>query len=96
LLIKVKIQYDLLLAVVIFYFLGWSNFLGASDTERAETIGYYTAGCIKNSALLPRDGIGYQVIRLSRDRFYGHPELINYITSLSELVANLYGGALLI
>ena len=70
--------------------------LKADDLEDAQPIGFYTAGCIKNAASLPRDGIGYQVIRLSRDRFYGHPELVDYIKSLGESVANLYGGTLLI
>jgi len=73
-----------------------SDQLKGSESENSEAIGYYTSGCIKNPAVLPRDAIGYQVIRLSRDRFYGHPELVDYIKSLGESVANLYGGTLLI
>lgn len=64
--------------------------------EPAESIGFYTAGCIKNSIPLPENGTGYQVIRLSRQRFYGHPDLIEYIRSLAEEVMGRLGGELLI
>jgi penicillin-insensitive murein DD-endopeptidase len=70
--------------------------LRASDSSEAQTIGFYTAGCIKRSSPLPRDGVGYQVIRLSRDRLYGHPELINFVQSLSKEAYGLYGATLLI
>ena len=68
----------------------------ASGLAKAQTIGFYTAGCIKHSSALPRDGVGYQVIRLSRDRFYGHPELIEFIQSLAKEAYGLYGASLLI
>jgi penicillin-insensitive murein DD-endopeptidase len=84
------------LVLVALIFLSMWKQSHASDYNRPEIIGYYTAGCIKNSLALPRDGIGYQVIRLSRDRFYGHPELIKLVQSLGEAVANLHGGTLLI
>jgi penicillin-insensitive murein endopeptidase len=70
--------------------------LRASELAKAQTIGFYTAGCIKHSSALPRDGLGYQVIRLSRDRFYGHPELIKFIQSLAKEAHDLYGATLLI
>ena len=69
--------------------------LSATDLAKAQTIGFYTAGCIKHSSALPRDGVGYQVIRLSRDRFYGHPELIKFIQSLAREAYGLYGATLL-
>lgn len=68
----------------------------AAEPEKAEAIGYYTAGCIKDAAALPVDGKGYQVIRLSRKRFYGHPELIEYIQSLGQMIASHLEGTLLI
>jgi len=68
----------------------------AIEPEETQSIGYYTAGCIKNSAALPVDGTGYQVIRLSRQRFYGHPDLIEYIQSLAEEVTSRLRGELLI
>jgi penicillin-insensitive murein endopeptidase len=45
----------------------------------ARAIGTYTNGCVAGSAALPADGAGYQVIRLSRRRYYGHPHLVDFI-----------------
>ena len=56
----------------------------ASELSISESIGAYTAGCIRNSAALSIDGEGYQVIRPSRGRYYGNPETIEYIESLSK------------
>ena len=61
-----------------------------------QSIGAYTAGCIRNAAALPKDGKGYQVIRLGRGRYFAHPETIDYIRTLSEKVNEQLGGLLLI
>ncbi len=45
--------------------------------------GQYTAGCIPNAPALAKDGQAYHVIRLHRDRYYGHPELIQSLEALS-------------
>ena len=45
---------------------------------------------------LPADGKGYQLMRLSRRRFFGHPALIQFIKSLSKQVATQKLGVLLI
>ncbi|MDD1606683.1 MAG: penicillin-insensitive murein endopeptidase, partial [Methylococcaceae bacterium] len=34
----------------------------------AQSIGTYNAGCLNGAAILPTDGTGYQVMRLSRKR----------------------------
>lgn len=68
----------------------------ASEFSISESIGSYTAGCIRNSAVLSIDGDGYQVIRLSRGRYYGNPETIGYIESLSKKVKQELKGTLLI
>jgi penicillin-insensitive murein endopeptidase len=70
--------------------------LKADDSQKTEVIGFYTAGCIENSVELPSEGTGYQVIRLSRKRYYGHPDLIQYLQSLAEDIASRLKGALLI
>ena len=49
---------------------------------QAEPIGSYSAGCLAGAAELPQDGPGYSVMRLSRKRYFGHPELITYIQDL--------------
>ena len=46
------------------------------------SIGRYDAGCIAGAQSLPLDGNGYVVMRPSRNRFYGHPELIEMISTL--------------
>lgn len=62
----------------------------------SESIGSYTAGCVRNSAELKEIGQGYQVIRPSRGRYYGNPETISYIESLSRQVNTNLHGTLLI
>jgi penicillin-insensitive murein endopeptidase len=50
----------------------------------AVAIGGYARGCLGGGVMLPADGPGWQVMRPSRNRAYGHPELIAYLRSLSE------------
>lgn len=45
-------------------------------------IGQHAAGCIAGAAALPSEGPGFQTIRLSRSRFWGHPDLITAIHTL--------------
>ncbi|HEX6843316.1 MAG TPA: penicillin-insensitive murein endopeptidase [Stellaceae bacterium] len=47
-------------------------------------IGGVAHGCIAGAARLPDDGPGYQVIRLSRRRDFGHPDLIAFIARLGR------------
>jgi len=49
-----------------------------------EAIGFYSAGCLQGAQVLPPDGTGYAAMRPSRRRFYGHPALIDYLTTLAE------------
>lgn len=51
-----------------------------------EIHGNYNAGCIAGARLLPPEGTGYQAIRLNRNRFYGHPELIDFIQDFGQKV----------
>lgn len=64
--------------------------------ETTQSIGTYTNGCLIGAATLPIDGTGYQVMRLSRHRIYGHPNLISFIQNLGEYVATQHGSNLLI
>lgn len=68
----------------------------AIDAPVSESIGSYTAGCIRNSSALESEGKGFQVIRLSRGRYYGNTEMISFIESLSESVSTELNGLLLI
>ena len=47
-------------------------------------IGFYTAGCLQGAEALPLDGTGYAVMHPSRNRFYGHPALVRYLTDLAQ------------
>jgi len=50
------------------------------------SIGSYTSGCIQGAQALPPAGPGFQTIRRSRSRFFGHPTLIHYIRELGRLM----------
>ena len=50
-------------------------------------IGSYSGGCIAGAASLPLIGEGYQVMRPSRNRYYGHPLLIDLIERLGREAA---------
>lgn len=50
-------------------------------------IGAYANGCVAGARSLAPEGKGYQVIRLSRDRHYGHPALIRFLKDLGQRVS---------
>ena len=54
-----------------------------------------SCGCIAGAVGLPIDGKYWQVMRLQRNRRWGHPDLIKYIESLGERAhANGWNGLL--
>lgn len=62
----------------------------------AQSIGGYAAGCLAGGQALAPEGTGYQVIRLSRNRNYGHPVLIDFLKSFGARVAGEGLGTALI
>lgn len=46
--------------------------------------GFYAKGCIEGAKALPIDGPNWQVMRLSRNRNWGHPAMISLIQKLSR------------
>jgi penicillin-insensitive murein DD-endopeptidase len=54
------------------------------DAMRARAIGGYSGGCLVGGVSLPPDGPGFQLMRLTRRRFYGHPNLVDFIRRLSD------------
>ncbi len=50
----------------------------------ARAIGYYTGGCLAGGVMLPINGKNWQVMRLSRNRNWGHPNLIKFLERLAE------------
>ncbi len=49
----------------------------------AHVIGSYAKGCIGGAEQMPLNGDNWQVMRLSRNRSYGHPEMIALIKRLA-------------
>ncbi|MCB1449806.1 MAG: penicillin-insensitive murein endopeptidase [Nitratireductor sp.] len=48
-----------------------------------QSVGFYSKGCIAGAQAIPVDGPDWQVMRLSRNRRWGHPELLKTIEALS-------------
>jgi penicillin-insensitive murein endopeptidase len=46
-------------------------------------IGGYARGCIAGAVPLPADGPGWQVMRPSRNRAWGHPSLVDFVERLA-------------
>lgn len=56
---------------------------GSPAPLAARAIGFYARGCLAGAAALPIDGAAWQVMRLSRNRNWGHPRLIALIERLA-------------
>jgi penicillin-insensitive murein endopeptidase len=59
-------------------------------------IGFYSKGCLAGGEALPINGPTWQVMRLSRNRNWGHPELIKFLKRLSAKGAKLGWPGLLV
>jgi len=58
---------------------------------KAQSVGGYARGCIAGAAALPIDGETWQVMRLSRNRNWGHPQLIGLLQRLSAKMPSING-----
>src|SRR5262245_54561794 len=59
---------------------------GAAKTPAplaAKSIGFYAKGCLAGGTALPIDGPAWQAMRLSRNRNWGHPELVGLVEKLA-------------
>ncbi|KAF0114872.1 MAG: penicillin-insensitive murein endopeptidase [Rhodospirillaceae bacterium] len=63
----------------------WTTSHPTSGPARA--IGSPAAGCLAGGVALPLEGPGYQVVRTSRKRYFGHLRLILYIRDLGRQIA---------
>ncbi|MBF9233819.1 penicillin-insensitive murein endopeptidase [Microvirga alba] len=57
----------------------------------ANSIGGYAKGCVAGATAIPVDGDTWQVMRLSRNRNWGHPQLIELLKKLSARVPQVNG-----
>ena len=64
--------------------------------QKPQVVGFYAKGCLAGADMLPFDGEAWQVMRLSRNRNWGHPALTNFLRrTASELrAAQIWPGFL--
>src|SRR6516165_2614174 len=62
----------------------------------ARSIGSYIRGCLAGAVALPINGKTWQVMRLSRDRNWGHPDLIRFLERFADKVPQLGWPGLLV
>lgn len=75
----------------------WATIKQAAQIgDSAQSIGSYTAGCLSGAVSLSPNGTGYQLMRPTRGRSYGHPDLIRFIESLAQTAHLQNWGTLLI
>jgi penicillin-insensitive murein endopeptidase len=55
----------------------------------ARTIGFYSRGCLAGGQPIAVNGPSWQVMRLSRNRFWGHPALIAFLERFARRVPSI-------
>lgn len=58
---------------------------------QSQSIGSYARGCMAGAAAIPIDGDTWQVMRLSRNRNWGHPRLVALLQRLSAQLPDTNG-----
>ena len=54
-----------------------------------QAIGFYSKGCASGSVALPETGPTWQAMRLSRNRNWGHPQMVDFVVGLSRAATQL-------
>ncbi|MBO6895992.1 MAG: penicillin-insensitive murein endopeptidase [Shimia sp.] len=62
-----------------------------ASQQSSAPFGGYSKGCLAGGDMLPETGPTWQAMRLSRNRNWGHPEVIDYIKDLSAKAAKQPG-----
>jgi penicillin-insensitive murein DD-endopeptidase len=68
----------------------------APAAGKPDAIGSYSNGCLVGGVGMPRSGPGFEVMRPSRNRFFGHPALVAFIQRLAASAKKKKVGTLLI
>ncbi|MFA6267072.1 MAG: penicillin-insensitive murein endopeptidase [Pseudolabrys sp.] len=58
---------------------------------KAMAIGYYPRGCLQGGVPLPVTGPTWQVMRISRNRMWGHPSLVRFLEKFAPAAAKATG-----
>jgi penicillin-insensitive murein DD-endopeptidase len=57
----------------------------------AQAVGFYAKGCLAGAEALPVSGPTWQVMRLSRNRNWGHPRLVAFLEHFSQTASAVSG-----
>lgn len=68
----------------------------APTPAKADVIGGYAKGCLAGAVSLDDVGPGFQTMRPSRNRTWGHPSLVKFLKALGEAVTQAGHAPLLI
>jgi penicillin-insensitive murein endopeptidase len=60
------------------------GFVAGPAAMKPRSIGSYAKGCLAGGVALPINGKGYQAMRLSRNRNWGHPALVEFLTAFAR------------
>lgn len=74
---------------------GWSRAIKPA-TGPAESIGGYSAGCVRGAKAMPSKGKGFQLMQPSRKRYFGHPVLIDYLQRVAKKIEAAKAGPIMI
>jgi len=66
------------------------------DPAAARSIGFYSRGCLAGAVALPINGATWQVMRLSRNRNWGHPKLVAFLERLADKAKKVGWNGLLV
>ena len=67
------------------------GYIPAANNGPSEAIGSYARGCQSGAEQLAETGSTWQAMRLSRNRNWGQPELVDFVQDLSRFAATLDG-----
>ena len=67
--------------------------MSSPSAQPSQAIGFYSRGCQAGAAQLPETGPTWQAMRLSRNRNWGQPVLVDYLQDLSRFAATQPGWA---
>ncbi len=73
---------------------GWGDVLKPNQGV-PQSIGFYSNGCLSGGETLPQEGIGFQVMRPSRNRFYGESSTLHFVQNLGKTLSALNSGVLI-
>jgi penicillin-insensitive murein DD-endopeptidase len=61
----------------------WSKIKKPSEGD-PRSVGEYSTGCLRGGQALPLEGEGFVVMHPSRTRYFGHPDLLQFIRTLGK------------